>query len=137
MRRSYDSEVFKRCVSFYPKEFKYDIETFDFEDWLSGNNIMYVEGDSVGLLSFEYPGFYTGHWFFQVRGREALNLATEMLNDLFKNYDAKVVRGITPIYNQKAIRAAKLLGFKSHGIVSYPDGDCELLTLTKEDLKHG
>lgn len=135
MMRSLDPEIFKEGVRPYPKEFKYDIEDFDFEGWLAGKNVMYTEDGSVGLCSLEYPGVYTVHWFFHRGGRKAIPLAVDMLADLFDNHGARLVRGVTPVENRAALIAARKIGMKSYGILPYPDGDCELLMMTREEFR--
>lgn len=134
MMRSYDPVVFKEGVRPYPKEFKYDVDEFDFEGWLKGN-VMYTEDGSIGLCSLEYPGVYTVHWFFRRGGRKSTELAVDMLDDLFDNQGARLVRGLTPVENRAACIAARKIGMKSYGILPYPDEDCELLMMTKEEFK--
>lgn len=131
MKRSYDADLMKTLVSQFPDEFKYDTETFDYQGWLDTNSVMYVEGDSVGLCTREKKGIYSVHWFFKHRGREALNLAVRMLDDLFDNVGAKIVRGITPVDNRAARWAARQIGLKSYGI----EGDKEIFIMTKKEFK--
>lgn len=130
MHRSYDPSEMKRIVSQFPKEFIYDTETFDYSHWLS-HSVMYVEGDSAGLCTKEKEGIYSVHWFFKHRGRQALDLAKEMLNDLFDNEGAEIVRGITPVDNKAARWAARQIGLKSYGV----EGDKEILIMTKKEFK--
>jgi len=132
MIRSFDVETFKTAVEPYPQIFP---TPFDFEGWLKHPlNVMYDADGSVGLGVYEYPGVYTAHWFFKVRGREALNLAREMLDALFTDHKAVVVRGLTKVNLKPARWAAKQLGFKSYGILEFSDGEYELMCLTKDDF---
>jgi hypothetical protein len=105
------------------------------EQWLSyPKNMMYREGDSVALATYEYPGMYTLHWFFKVRGREALNLARKMLTIFFKESDAKAIRGLTRKDLKQACWAARQLGMTSWGDIQINDDRYELFTLTKDEF---
>jgi hypothetical protein len=99
-------------------------------------NILWEEDGSVGLATYEYPGFYTLHWFFKVRGKEAHDLAVRMVDDLFTNHDAEAVRGITKTTPEfrGARLAARRLGMKSYGNFNFPLGEHELLCMTKKEF---
>lgn len=130
--RSFDTEVMKAAVAPYP-----DImpSPFDFEGWLANHlNIMYVVDGNVGLATYEYPGVYNAHWFFKARGKEALDIAFAMYDDLFNVQGAKAVRGITPVELRGARYLAKRIGFISMGIEEYPDGFYDIMVLTKNDF---
>lgn len=134
--RSFDPEVFRKAVEPYPDVFKG--QDFDFEAWLEDlNNVMYDDDGSVGLCSFEYPGVYTLHWFYKVRGRKALVLAKTMIDDLFTNHGAKTLRGLTEVGLPAAKWAARQIGFKSYGIDTCPKGDYEIFIMTKDDFYKG
>jgi hypothetical protein len=109
---------------------------FDYEGWLANkNNVMWLDGDDVGLATFEYPGVYTVHWFFVSRGRQALHTAKAMLGKMFDEYDAKILRGLTPV-NLKAARwLAKQAGLSSYGILDFKDGPHEIMCITKQDYE--
>lgn len=106
--------------------------------WANPRNLMFVEGENVGLATYEYPGVYTVHWYFKARGREAINLAKEMVANLFENYGAESIRGVVRT-NLKASRwAARQVGMKSYGIVTYADGEeNELFCATKKEFLEG
>ena len=132
MKRSYSVIDMQKVKTMYPEGFP---NWVDLEEWLAhGQNIMYIENESVGLLSWDYDGVYTGHWFFSVRGKEALNLAKRMLSRLFDTTNARVVRGITPVELKGARYLAKKLGFISLGIEEW-DGPHEIMCLTKQAFK--
>jgi hypothetical protein len=102
------------------------------------NHLMFVEGDNVGLASFEYPGVYNVHWFFKARGREAITLAKRMLNNLFNNYGAKAVRGLVKKDLAAARWATRQAGLRSYGFITYPDGDVnELFCISKQEFQQG
>lgn len=132
MQRSYDVALLREAIAPYP-----DLNPADFrwESWLENkNNLMFEEDGSISLFTFEYPGVYTGHWFFK-RGTKTQDLARRMLDTVFNEYGAKVVRGVTKVSLPHAIWAAKKLGFTSYGRLDYPDGEHELLMLTKDEYK--
>jgi hypothetical protein len=115
------------------------MEGVDPEVWLNTpGNIMYDVSGSIGLLTFEYNGVRTVHWFFKVRGRAAINLAREMLDDAFTNHGLKLARGITPKGLPAARWGARQVGMTSQGFMDFPrKGLCEVFTLTKEDFYKG
>jgi hypothetical protein len=106
------------------------------EQWLSvPENIMYHEGDSVGLFTYEYPGVYSGHWFFSDhRGREALNLAKKFLGKLFSETPAQAIRGLTDANLRQARWAARQIGMTSYGMITINDKEYELFCMTKKEF---
>lgn len=131
MERSFDPVAFKSAIEMYPG----NTPKVDADEWLSNPlNVMYDDDGSIGLCTYEYPGLFTVHWFFKVRGRTALNLARQMLGDLFENHGAEVVRGLTKVELKAARWAARQIGMKSYGILEYPGEDYELLCMTKNEF---
>jgi hypothetical protein len=44
----------------------------DFHSWITmPQNLMFAVDDNVGIATFDYPGLYTVHWYFAVRGRKS------------------------------------------------------------------
>lgn len=106
------------------------------EKWLAKPaNVMLVEGDNVGLATYEYPGVYTVHWFFTARGREAIKLARRMFKVMFDEYGAETLRGLTRVDLKAARWLAKQAGLTSYGFVTFKDGDeYEILFITKDEF---
>lgn len=130
MFRSFSVNDLRDAISLYPEL----NDRLDCEEWLSDrNNIMLREGDSTGIFAYEYPGLYTGHYFFRVKGRAAIDLANRMLTEAFDNYGAKAIRGMTKTDNRPALWITRQLGFKSYGQIMTEDGEHELFILHKED----
>lgn len=130
--RSYDPEVFRKAT----EEWRDKVPEDRISEWLDNrDNIMFVVGDNVGLATAEYPGLYNAHWFFSARGKEALDIAFAMYDELFDKYEAKAVRGITPMHLKGARYLAKRIGFTSLGVEETEDGPVEVMLLTKEDFK--
>lgn len=128
IQRSFNAEDMRKALEPYPELLSPD---FDFEEWVADKcNVVLKEGDSVGLFTFEYPGVYSGHYFFTVRGREAFDLAASMLNEMFRDYGAKVMRGMIPINNRKSRWMSRQLGCESLGYIEDPmNGESEMFYL--------
>jgi hypothetical protein len=113
------------------------VGNFDSDAWLlRPGNIMYVDEDSksVAFANFEYPGVYTVHWFFTVHGREAIDLADAMATKLFKETDAKALRGLTRSDLRHAKITARRLGMKPYGTIIHDNREYEILCMTKDEF---
>ena len=133
MHRSFDLEVAKKFGGMLPRN-----ESMDWQRWVDNHdNVMLVDDENVGMATAEYPGLHTVHWFYTVRGREALNLARKMLDRLFTEHKAQAIRGLTPVEIKGARWLARQVGLKSYGILEFPDGPYELFCLTKEEFYNG
>ena len=129
--RTKDVETVLRAVSQYRER----ILGFFPVEWLSDdNNIAFVDNkNNVALFEYNYPGVYTGHYFFFSRGKEAIDVATDILKTTFTKYPVEAIRGITPLKHLGARWMTKKLGFKSYGIVHTPNGPEELFVLTRKE----
>jgi hypothetical protein len=130
IERSYDPEILQAAFQELDNE-------LDCQEWLDNyKNIMMIEGDNVGLATFEYEGFYTVHWVFKsARGRAAINLARTFLDYGFQN-GIHTYRGLTRENYRAARYLARQVGFTSYGLIQYPDEAVphELFILTKEEF---
>jgi len=133
----------QRCSDYeYIREKLYPYEDligkgFDLEEWLEDDeNICLREGDDLGVFQYEYPGVFTGHYFFESRGRTALTHAQSILKELFVNYGARTVRGLTPTGHVAAKWMNRQLGFKPYGEMEMEEGDYELYCLTLDEFFH-
>lgn len=140
MIRSFDPEIMRKA---FEPHVRYHDDKMDYDAWIGNRkNVMYViDNGDVGLATYEYPGLYNVHWFFnQTRGKAAIKLAQEMLDALFQDEGAQIVRGLTPVDLKPARWLAKYIGFKSYGVVKCPEDDgpnegfCELMLLTKHEF---
>lgn len=112
---------------------------FEPDIWINDDKNIALTDNKGNFSLFEYnlPGVYTGHWFFPyARGRQAINLANEMLDEIFApdKYDVKIIRGLTPLQNLGARWLARQVGFKSHGVTQTEAGPCELFILSRREL---
>lgn len=131
MLRSYDPEIMKKAMQPYPDLNPLD---YDYRGWISNlSNVMLAEGEDVGLATFEYPGVYTGHFFLTSRGKEAASVAKKMIEKMFTEYGAKVMRGLVKLENKKSRWMCRHLGFTPLGNIETMTGPHELFTLTKDD----
>jgi hypothetical protein len=126
MIRLTDPEVLMARLA-KPDVDKYN-DGFDAVAWLSDrDNVALQEGDSIGIFVYNYPGVYTGHYFFsEHRGKEAKSLAIKMLSEMNKTHGAKLIRGITELDNRPARWMTRQLGFKSYGLIEDHGRKCEL-----------
>lgn len=108
------------------------LEAFIKED----RNLMFVDGEDVALCTFEYPGFYNVHWFYTSRGRAAINQGKAMIGHLFDDHGAQAARGMIRVDLKASRWAARQVGMKSYGLMTYPDGEVnELFIMTKQDYE--
>lgn len=108
------------------------------QEWLK-NDCNVCLTDCLGnLCMFEKvaPSVFDGHYFFKVRGKNALDLAKKMLNKFVLEFSPKIIKGLTPLEHLGARWMSRQLGFKSYGVVQTPVGPCELFILTKEDWEN-
>lgn len=132
MLRSFDPEVMQKAMEPYPDLNPPD---YDYDSWVSNlKNVMLVENEDVGLATYEYPGVYTGHFFLVSRGKEAVKVAEKLIDTMFDEYKAKVMRGLVKLDNKKSRWMCRHLGFQSLGNIETTTGLHELFTLTKDDF---
>lgn len=135
IKRSFDLDLLLRVTDLPHIHSNQD----DFKIWFDNtNNLMFADGENVGLATLEYPGVYTVHWYFKVRGRDAIELAKRMLKNLFENYGAETIRGIVRVDLKASRWGARQVGCKSVGIFKFADGeDNEVFIVTKDDFLKG
>lgn len=133
MLRSFDPILMEDATTLYNG---WNREGFDYTAWLGNRaNLMFLDEEhgNVGLLTQEYPGVFTGHYFFRVGGRPAINFANECIKEVFTEYGARILRGLTRPENKPALWMNRKLGMTSYGIIETKDGPHELFCLTKND----
>lgn len=133
LERSFDVDLLSGVLNKYP-----DIvgEAFNPHEWLDNdNNVALVSDDNFGLFEFEYPGVYTGHYFFgTARGKEAFELSRKMLNEIFVNHGAQAIRGLVPMNKRGSAFMTRKLGFTSHDVLETTVGPCELFVMTLDEF---
>ena len=134
MKRSYDPVILDEAI----KPYKDTVGEFDPVEWVHNlKNHMYEKEGSVALFTYEYPGVYSGHWFFKHRGKNALKLAKEILTEFFSCSDAQAIRGLTRVDIKPARWAARQIGMTSYGIITINEKDYELFCMTKKEFLNG
>lgn len=111
-----------------------DYFTFNVEEWLADKrNYALIEGDNISFGEYKSPGTYWVHFCFDTaRGREAIKLTQDMLEEFFKACPVKVAVGLISVENRKARWLIRQVGFISSGEVMTKNGLCEMFYLTKE-----
>lgn len=110
----------------------------DIPTWVSNPfNIALEDDRSFGVFEYERPGVYTGHYFFDKnrRGRKAIDLSKKMLSEMFSDYGAMIIRGLTPVDHKAAVWLTLRLGFINQGIVNTIAGPCYIFTLSRDDFQ--
>lgn len=131
IERSFDLDLLLKVTAPYPDLCPPE----DFVTWFNiPRNLMFREGDSIGLATYEFPGMYSVHWYYTVRGKDAVDLGRRMIGNLFENYGAEILRGFVKTRLRHSRWAIRQLGFTSHGKLMFPDGDeNELFFITKDE----
>lgn len=113
------------------------LEGFDPKSWLENpDNIALEKNGNYTLYEHKGKGIYTAHIFFtNVKGREAVKLASEMLDHLFTYYPFLLTLvGLTPLENRPARWLARQVGFSSQGPLEWEGRWCEHFVLTDKQF---
>lgn len=105
--------------------------------WISDpkNIALMNENGDLALFEPRIKNQYSGHYFFQSRGRKAIEAGKGFLDELFNScYNIGTLTGFTPLDNKPARWMSRQLGFKSYGEVSLDDMIFELFIITKEEF---
>lgn len=113
------------------------------EAWIADTENVVLTDDEGSYALFErtagFPHVMVGHYLLKARGRDAIKVATEMLDEIFDDkYGVEIIQGFTPLTNLGARWMSKKLGFTSNGIVREDGKPYEYVMLTKKEYKaHG
>lgn len=106
-------------------------------EWLADPEHIALVNDKNDLALFE-PGIkhvYSGHYYFQSRGRGAIDSGTELLDELFNScYNISILTGFVPINHLAAKWLSRRLGFTAYDIVDINNQQYQLFILTKEEF---
>ena len=112
---------------------------FDAEQWvLNPDNILKEnEAGDTALFQKNRNGEYLLHCHFTTRGKEGLQVAREMIEEVFRDHEGvQVLTGLAPIANKPVRWFSRKLGFKSYGTVDLRDlGVHEILILTRKEYE--
>lgn len=113
----------------------------DTTEWRDNPDNIVLENENGDLALFE-KGFmnkiYSGHYFFNSRGRGAIEAGKAFLDELFNTcYNIEVMTGMVPLQHLGARWMSRKLGFTSHGVEHLKDQHYELFILTKKEFNNG
>lgn len=131
--RSYDSGLLKEPLDLFLGD---NAKEVDPVEWISNKaNVLLInnKGD-VAIFEHETPGVVTGHYYFTSRGRAAINVGKQFIQEVFDE-GVQLIRGLTPLTNLGARWMSRRLGFTSHGVVQTLSGPHELFIMHKSDYK--
>lgn len=111
-------------------------------EWLSNPVNIALENDKGDLALFEHSfkdkPIYSGHYCFQSRGKIAVQVAKDFLDELFNScYNISVIMGLVPIKHKAARWMSRHIGFVSYGLEEIHNKEYELFILTKKEFQHG
>jgi hypothetical protein len=102
-------------------------------DWVSNPANVAITYPDSGVVLFEHDGHgsYEAHVLLESRGRTAINQGKAAIHKIFTEHRAVTVYGLTPVDNRAARMYARLVGFRSYGIIDTEHGSCELFQIVK------
>lgn len=135
--RIYDAVKISKAI----KHFMGTEEKVDVVQWLSDPANIVLENSQGDLAIFEYGlptrRVYSGHYFFESRGRKAIEAAKGFLDELFNScYNISILMGMVPIERREVKWLTRQLGFKSYGQEEAYGKHYELFILTKKEFNN-
>lgn len=110
---------------------------FDVVEWVSSPKNIAVVNSIGDMAIFEHSGngLVNAHYYFKSRGRQAIQVARNFLNEIFNDpYEVQVVRGFTPLTNLGARWVSRQIGCTSHGVLEIDHKFYELFIITKKEF---
>ena len=89
---------------------------------LDERNVALRIGPDLAMFEHMGPGTYQGHIWFRSKGREALERAEAMLDQMASDHGAKTIVGEIPARNRKTALFMRWLGFSFDGEIERPWG---------------
>jgi hypothetical protein len=130
--RTYDVNLVTEAVTFLLKHNEVDVEA-----WLSNpDNIALVNDDGdMALFERGVKHIYTGHYYFKSRGRKAITVGKDFLDNLFNTcYNISILTGLVPLTHLSARWMTRQLGFTSHGVIHIDNKHYEMFIITKKEF---
>lgn len=131
--RTYDVNLVAPAIEFFLKS----KTKVDPEVWLKNPDNIVLINDEGDLALFEkgIKDVYSGHYYFNSRGRKAIDNGKAFLDELFNTcYNIDILMGLTPLTNLPARWMSRRLGFASQGAITYNDKAYEMFIITKKDF---
>lgn len=107
-------------------------------EWISDkkNIVLINDKGDMGLFEPAVRQYYSAHYYFKSRGRDAINSALEILDVIFHTcYNIPVMTGLVPEHRRDVKLTTRRLGFTSYGTIHCDGKPYELFILRKEDFK--
>lgn len=89
-------------------------------------HVCLIDGSSGAIFMWRGPGIYEVHVFFEVRGREALDLGAAMLARMESDHGGRLFWAMVPDDDRKVKMFTRLMGWKSLGVRDMRHGPNEL-----------
>lgn len=131
--RTYDAAIIAPAAKCFLKT----EEIVDPIDWVANKDNIALVNEYGDLALFEkgIRNIYTGHYYFESRGRKAITAAREFLDVLFNScYNIEVLMGLTPLTHLGARWLTRQVGFKSYGVSFVDDKPYEMFIITKKEF---
>lgn len=131
--RTYDVNLVAPAIEFFLKS----KTKVDPEVWLKNPDNIVLINDEGDLALFEkgIKDVYSGHYYFNSRGRKAIDNGKAFLDELFNTcYNINVLTGLVPLEHLGARWMSRRLGFTSHGVIYHDNKNYELFILTKKEF---
>ncbi len=126
IRRVSDVDIVRDVMRPYIEE----LRGFEPETWLlNSSNVCLLVGNDISFFEYEGEGVYTGHLFFESRGRKALDSGRLLLSHFVSTYKPFGIRGLTPAEYKGARWINRQLGFKSFGLLDIDNEVYELFIM--------
>jgi hypothetical protein len=90
-------------------------------------NICLFDARGGAMFAWRGPGIYEGHSFFRVRGRDAIRVGREIMDEMRQRAD--LIWGATRLELKAARWFNRQMGFQSLGEIDTPEGRCELFEM--------
>lgn len=111
---------------------------FDTETWLADTSNIALRnslGDIALMEPHGSPGTYKGHYFYQSRGKGAVEASEAFLEGIFKDYPVSRLMGFTQLSKRGALWLTRHLGFTPLSIENINGEDYQVWTMHAEDYK--
>jgi hypothetical protein len=89
---------------------------------LDGRNVALRIGPDLGMAEYFGPGVFLLHVWFQSRGKQALERARAMIDEMFETYGAQTLRVEIPEAGKRTAFVARRVGFTMAGEAERPCG---------------
>lgn len=132
--RTYDTSIIEPAYRFLSKDVK---DPLSLEEWMAipANIVLTNEHGDVALFEIGFKNIYTGHYYFNSRGRQAIKAARDFLDELFNTcYNISVLLGLTPTHLRHASWLSRQVGFKSYGFEELNGKQYEVFIITKKEF---